>query len=355
VAVVGAGIVGASVAYHLARRGVPVTLLDQAPSPGAGVTGSSFAWIGGTGGDWPGGAEDLRAAVLSDYRRLEGEVPGLAVRWTGSLAWGRAADQPDDRARPPLPPGRQWVGRGEIAALEPHLRTLPARAVSTPTDGGVDPVRMTEALVDAARALGARVVLGGGAVSLTVGGGRLEGVVSPAGFVPASTVVLAAGTGTAALCAPLGIEVAVAASPAVLMHVEAPRGLVRTIIATPEYEVREGRDGHLLVTAPHDGDTSGPALERLAQRTLVRLRSSFGAPGPLRLLGCGVGWRPMPAGGPLVGYVTRDRSVYVAVMHSAVTLAPTVGRLVAGEIASGVQAVELRRCRPRGSAPPGSG
>jgi glycine/D-amino acid oxidase-like deaminating enzyme len=45
--------------------------------------------------------------------------------------------------------------------------------------------------------------------------------------------------------------------------------------------------------------------------------------------------------------VTPDTSVYVAVMHSAVTLAPTVGRLVATELVSGEPAAELRRCRPQ--------
>ena len=45
VVVVGAGIVGSSVAYHLAREGVSVTLIDRAPSPAAGVTRDSFAWI----------------------------------------------------------------------------------------------------------------------------------------------------------------------------------------------------------------------------------------------------------------------------------------------------------------------
>ncbi|MBA2950567.1 FAD-dependent oxidoreductase [Streptomyces himalayensis] len=48
VVVVGAGIVGASVAYHLARRGVSVTLIDGGASPATGVTGDSFAWIGGS-------------------------------------------------------------------------------------------------------------------------------------------------------------------------------------------------------------------------------------------------------------------------------------------------------------------
>ena len=345
VAIVGAGIVGASVAYHLARRGVSVTLVDRAPSPAAGVTGDSFGWIGDSGGAWPGGAEDLRASVLSDYRRLEAEVPGVAVRWTGSLTWDDAPVRLGDGAR--LARGQYWIGRGDVATLEPNLRDPPERAVYTPTDGGVDPVGTAEALVQAARTLGARVVLGAGAAALRIVGGRVEGVASPAGFYPASTVVLAVGADVGMLCEPLGVTLPVAASPAFRVHAAAPPGLIRTILASPAFEVRESRDGYLLMTAPHDEGASGAALTRLAQQTLERVQASFGGPGPLRLLGHRVGRRPMPAGGPVVGYVTPDTSVYVAVMHAALTLAPTVGRLVADELVRGESVAELRRCRPQ--------
>ena len=345
VVIVGAGIVGASVAYHLARRGVPVTLLERASAPATGVTGASFGWIGEAGGEWPGGAEDLRGLVLADYRRLEAEVPGVAVRWTGSLAWGDAAVRPGDGAS--LARGQHWLGRGEVAALEPHLRELPERAVYTPTDGGVDPARATGALVDAARALGARVVLGARVTALTLVGDRVVGVVTSAGFHPASTVVLAAGTATGALCAPLGVALPVAASPAFLLRTGSPPGLVRTILAGPEIEVRESRGGHLLLVAPHDAGASGVVLEQRAQHTLARVRSMFSDAEPLRLHGHAVGQRPLPEGGPIVGYATPDRSVYVAVMHSALTLAPTVGRLVADELIRGEPVAELRRCRPQ--------
>ncbi len=344
VAIVGAGIVGASVAYHLARRGVSVTLIDRAPSPAAGVTGASFAWIGDSGGEWPGGAEDLRGSVLSDYRRLEAEVPGVAVRWTGSVTWSDASVRLREGA--PLARGQYWIGRVDVAALEPNLRDLPERAVYTPTDGGVDPARTTEALVHAARMLGARVVLGSGVASLKTAGGRVEGVMSAAEFYPASTVVLAAGADIGILCEPLGVTLPVAASPAFCIRAAAPPGLVRTILASPAFEVRESRDGHLVMTASHDEKASGAALERLAQQTLERVQASFRSSGPLRLLGHRVGRRPMPTGGPVVGYVTPDESVYVAVMHSALTLAPTVGRLVADELVGGQAVAELRRCRP---------
>ncbi|MFF1692244.1 FAD-dependent oxidoreductase [Streptomyces sp. NPDC058257] len=129
VVVVGAGIVGSSVAYHLARRGIPVTLLEQGPAPAAGVTGDSFAWIRGAGGHWPGGAQDLREHVRADYQRLENELPHVTVRRTGSLSW---ADTPTQYSRPG--PGQFRIGRRDIQALEPHLRHPPDHAIHTPSD-----------------------------------------------------------------------------------------------------------------------------------------------------------------------------------------------------------------------------
>ncbi|MDN0200138.1 FAD-dependent oxidoreductase [Streptomyces sp. S.PNR 29] len=336
VVVVGAGIVGSSVAYHLARRGVSVTLLDRGPGPATGVTGGSFAWIGDRGGDWPGGARDLRGSVRADYRRLESEVPGVAVRRCGSLDLAADAEPGEGRFR---------VGRDEIRALEPELRSPPEWAVHTPSDAGVDAVAVTAALVRAARALGARVVFGADVTSLEAEGGRVRGVASSVGFHAGSTVVLAAGTEVVRLAEPLGIRLPVRTSPACLIRLAAPPGLVRTIVAAPDFEVREVSDGQLLMTVSLTGDTTSP---------LRLLRASFRRADSCRVLERRVGGRPVPADGPLIGPVTPDGSVYAAVTHSAVTLAPTVGRLVASELATGAPAAELRRCRPRGLSP-GSG
>ncbi len=347
VVVVGAGIVGASAAYHLAREGAAVTLVDRGSAPAGGVTGASFAWIGGHSGHWPGGAEDLRGSVLADHRRLAAEVPGVEVRWTGSLAWTDTSVRLGD--------GQYQVGRREIAELEPRLRTPPERAVYTPTDGGVDPCRMTEALVDAARGLGARVVYGSEVTALSTAGGRVTGVVASTGHHPGSTVLLANGADVNALCEPHGVRLPTTASPALSLRLATPPGMVKTILATPEFEAREMRDGHVVMTAPYRDGLAEAELRAHALRTVVRLREAFGDAEPVRLLGHRVGWRPMPSAGPIVGRLTLDGhvdgSVHVAVMHSAVTLAPTVGRLVARELVTGELAPELGRCRPRGHAP----
>src|SRR5262249_62373346 len=66
--VIGAGSVGANVAYRLAERGARVTVLEAA-TPGSGTSGTSFAWTNSfhkTPRDYP----DLNAAGLGEPRAL---------------------------------------------------------------------------------------------------------------------------------------------------------------------------------------------------------------------------------------------------------------------------------------------
>ncbi|WP_433384817.1 NAD(P)/FAD-dependent oxidoreductase [Actinoplanes sp. CA-142083] len=264
----------------------------------------------------------MRPLVVPSWETLAATVPGVSVRWSGSLRW-------------PAP----GVSSSEIARLEPHLRTVPPSARFELSDGGVDPVAATRALLVAARALGARIV--SGATVTAVRDGEVE---STAGRHPASTVVVAAGVGTAELC-PM---VTAPASPAFLMRMRAQSGLVRTVVATKAFEVREAAPGHLLATAPLGADRSWTGLRSLAGQTLESLRDAFG-PG-LRLTGWSIGDRPMPPDGPVIGYVSEG--VYVAVMHSGICLAPAAGRLIAQEIVTGREAPELSGSHPRGDVPP---
>ena len=84
--IVGAGIVGASIAYHLARRGAPVTVIDSNEVAG-GATAQSFAWIN----SWSSANEAyarLRHNALQDYHRLQQDLDGaLPLSWSGALIW----------------------------------------------------------------------------------------------------------------------------------------------------------------------------------------------------------------------------------------------------------------------------
>jgi glycine/D-amino acid oxidase-like deaminating enzyme len=292
VIVVGAGIVGACVTYELARAGAEVTLVEREPTPGAGATAASFAWIGdGPDGHWPGRAADLRPHILADHHRLAAEVPAIPYRWCGSLSW-------------PAEPGADTIDAGQIARLEPHLRDVPEHAVHSPADGAVDATGMAVALVEAAERLGARVLMGTTATATAA-----RSVTTDRGRLDADAVVLTTG---AALT-----EV----SPAVLVRASAPPGLVRSIVSAPGFEVREGRPGELLFAAVAGSDP---------ETVVARFRAAFSGAEGVRLLSSAVGSRPMPPQGPVIGYA--GNGTFHAVMHSAVCLAPTAARVVAEEI-----------------------
>ena len=332
--VVGAGVVGASIAYHAARLGAGVTLVDRG-LPGSGVTGDSFAWIGASGVP-PGPVAALRRSATAEYRRLEGELPGVRVRWTGSLSW------PHQRVLE----GQLEVDAAAVARLEPHLREPPRSAVHVPGDGAVDPVAVTEALVAGARSHGAQVLVGTTVTGLHGGVGRCRGVHTSGGPVEADAVVLAAGTDTLGLCGPAA-TLPVAASPAVLVRFAAPAALVRTLLATPDLEVRQAADGTLLVALAHSGEVTQEDLRATGHRALTGLRALLHGAEDVRLEGARIGWRPVPVDGePVLGPVSSASGAYLAVLHSGVSLAAAVGRLVAQEVVLGETAAELEGCRP---------
>ena len=109
-----------------------MTLVD-AGRPGAGVTADSFAWIGASRVR-SGPAAGVRATATEEYRRLEAELPGLPVTWSGSLSWGAQDGAPE------AGPGQEIVDAATVATLEPTLRQPPEWAVWAPGDGAVDPV-----------------------------------------------------------------------------------------------------------------------------------------------------------------------------------------------------------------------
>ena len=315
-------------------------LVDRS-RPASGVTGDSFAWIGGPA-QQSDDSTPLRQAALDDWATLERDVPGIKVCRTGSLSWGRQAISDLDN------PGsdEQFVNADEIAQIR-----LPQRAVLRPTAGAIAPVTVTEALVDDARRHGAEVRLTETVRGLRVQNHAVVRVDTSMGTIDAGAVVLAAGIDVATLCAPLDIDLPVAASPAVLMRFNAPPGVVRTVVSSPEGDVRQTPEGLLLAAEGYAGETNEDDLRHSAHATLQRLEQTFSFPQDIQLVDVRIGMRPMPADGlPIIGPLPSQAGAYIAVMHSAVTLAPSAGRLGAAEVLDGRTFRELQHLRPDRSA-----
>lgn len=336
IVVIGAGIVGASLAYHLSRKGAHVRLIE-AGEIASGVTGRSFAWINTT----YAGADPiapLRGAAIEAYHRLETELPDLQIQWTGALSYSESAGHPA---------AATLLSATEVLAREPHLKNPPPCALYRAEEGALDAVQATHTLIAGAQALGAQLLTQTRVTGFQTCNADVTGVNTTAGTFDAELVVLAAGTGTRQLTQMLNASLPIDASPAIFIRYTAQPGLVKGIISSPEMEVRQSADGALVAAEDYLGEASGNSPTDIAWHTAEAIRHELHGVASIEPQTVAVGFRPMPVDGiPIVGFLPGIGGVYVCAMHPGVTLAAIVGRLASEELLDRQSSAALAPCRP---------
>lgn len=347
VLVVGAGIIGASIAYHLARRGTRVTVLD-AGEPGGVATRRSWAWINASWGN-PEAYFRLRIRSMAEWRRLEREVPDLRVAWTGGLLW----DLPPDELEAYAKEHAAWgygihrIDRAEAARIEPQLAAPPDLALHVAEEGAVEPLAAAQALLAAAQALGVKVVTNRLVGQLAQRNGRVVGVETASGMIEADEIVVAAGAGTAKLAASTGCSLPLDAPPGLLIASRPHPKLLNGLVMSPGLHVRQTAEGRLLAGADFGGSDPGEDAEAVSLELFEVMRGMFKDGAALEYAHHMVGYRPMPADGfPIIGRPPAIDGLYLAVLHSGITLAPAVGLFAAEEITTGTRSDLLKPYGP---------
>lgn len=344
IVVVGGGIMGASIAYHLVKRGAEVVLLEKR-APAAVATANSFAWIN-AGSKRPRGYYELNHLGMAGWRRLQGELgpSKLVVQWGGTVQWQADAAKAE-AFRKGIAAQQAWgydariIDEPEMRRLVPALEPGPVSAASfCAEEGTVDPVGATKLLLDAAAAHGATIRHPAEVTAFDVDGSVVRGVRVGGDTLPIDAVVLAAGVEMPGLGRMLGFDVPMEESPGLLAHTTPRARLLDRILVAPGATLKQLPSGEIVTGVDFGGSPSrdtSPTMGRTlldgASRFVPTLKSAA-------LDRVTLGFRVLPADGhPIIGRVATRPNVYLAAMHSGITLSPAVGQLAAIELLDQVE------------------
>ena len=368
VAVVGAGIVGSAITYHLAKRGLDVTLLDRNAIASASSHGT-FAWINASWAKQPESYHTLNQMGVDAWHRLQ-QALNLPIKWGGSLEWFGATERQDRLSRD-VQEQQAWgepakmLTQLEASALEPRVAFGGAgRVALSPRDGALDSVLISQLLVNAAKSHGARVIEHCEVLRIdeTVEDQRQKILGTSCGDIAVDRFVLATGADPSAIQTFAGFDLPQRSTPGVIVITQPMPPVLSHIVVAPGIHIHQRLDGR-LVLGEQDGAPENAAHKlRLTARPTRFPNAATASQHAQRLITLAkeyltglpevnaeeviIGWRPLPLDGhPVIGPSPADPNAYVAVMHSGVSLAAIVGELVAEELLTGQRAPVLEPFR----------
>jgi sarcosine oxidase subunit beta len=364
--VIGTGVIGSSIAYHLAARGAQVVLLG----PPIDAPAASWASAGGVRRQNRDKREWLLAAAASH------RWPSLADELgsdCGFEAHGHlhVAESPDGlRVLAARVAAEQGAGleavlldSQEARSAAPLLAPTVLGASYTPGDGQADPRQTTAAFQQAFSRLGGKW-LHAAADELCLKSGRVSATATSAGVLSAGMTVVAAGSWTNHLLSTVGTEIPTTPIALQMLRTD-PAGLIRGPTITSEERLlsfKQLRDGRFFIGGGWQGVVSPdlkaceplPSSIEASWRTASTLVPALGE----RVIAeafCGIESISNDQV-PVIGALPYPDSLYVASAFSGhgFQLSPAVGEAVARELLGGLspELDDLRPVRPQRGANP---
>lgn len=359
IVVIGAGIIGSSVAYETAKAGAEVTVLDAGKIAG-GASATSFAWTNATG-KRPHSYAALNIAGMRahlDLAREFGKSPWF--HQTGSLEWYAkeedwAAQNENAVQMAEWGYGVEWISNDRVAELEPEIDLSAidcSPVVYYPEEGWVHPVLYAAWLLRAAKERWNAVVRPFSRVTAVNTSSDVKVVrVEDGTTFEADVVINCTGSWAnsdldgvpsvpmASNIGVLGFTLPIASTLQRQFHMDdldvRPDGAGRLMIhkisvddIVPELRSLDpnGAEANLLLDAVRKVLPIVQADDIESIRTIIR-------PIPSDRLTCS-GWVPGAAG------------YYAAITHSGVTIAPYLGKAIADEVVRGRVHESLADFRP---------
>ena len=349
IVIVGAGVVGAVIAYHLSRRnGITVTVLER-DLPGAGASGHSFAWANAFGKE-PRDYHTLNRRSLDMWYRLAHQLDAdIGIHSGGEMRWENDP-QRATQLRQRIQQIQRWgypcrlITRDEMLTLEPHLHpgTVAAGSFSE-ADIHNETDRFIDVCLRRACEAGTVVHSHTSVTGFVMRGGKVAAVETADAEFPCDGVVLASGVQTTELAAFAHTHIPQQRSPGIVIKTTPCAKVLHNVAivhAPPTDEnhqhlhLRQLADGSLRIGQGTQEGINRDDSQQHADALLARAKAYLPAIGDAEAIPTPVGYRPMPLDGfPVLGFTEAVQNLYIALMHSGVTLAPLVGEMATLEIA----------------------
>ena len=215
IVVIGGGVMGASAAYHLAKRGAQVTLLEKAPSFGEASTGKC---AGGIRHQFSTEV-NIRLSIESFKMmarfpdELEQEIGFNQIGYLFLLEQEESLTQfkKNVALQNSLGVESLILTPGELAARLPYLNLEGIIGGAFYSgDGLADPHSMVQGYIKGAKRLGASLFTDTPVTDINVVDGKIKAVVTPQGKINTNTVIVAAGAWSGQIGEMLGVDIPVA-------------------------------------------------------------------------------------------------------------------------------------------------
>nr|WSY48790.1 FAD-binding oxidoreductase [Streptomyces sp. NBC_00886] len=359
VLIVGAGVIGCSLAYELTLRGAGVTIIDAAEAL-SGTSSATFAWVNSNDKE-PADYELLNVLGLRAHERARNARSLGSADWfhqTGNL---QLAAVEEDLALLEKKVARltsigyeaEMLTRAQVEVLEPSLNATGVKGGALyPKEGWIDTTSMCSRLLNQAREAGAEFVPYQYVTKLHPNG--VITATAPDGSIrqyDADVTVLAAGNGNRDMLATIGVEFPTRLADGSGAGNDPTVGLIGTtgpitsgirhVIHAPGISIRPARNGGVTFSDSSTGaqwqlnDTriwTVPAtlLER-AQALYPSLRNATTQTVTL-------GTRVLPNDGVTIAdWIAEKRTFYAIATHSGVTLAAHLATAVADDVVHGTR------------------
>ncbi len=329
--IIGAGVIGAAIAYYLSKRGVEVTVLEKSHIA-AEASGSSFGWLNANFPESPDYFK-LRQASLKEYTHLLSELPdNVETQFNGCLFWELQGEELRNHytALESLGYSVELIDADQFKQLEPHMSNLPPLAMKAEKEGAVDAEKLVKALLNQSQA---NVIEQIQAIDFILKDDQIIGVETNQDRYFADTTVITAGISTGQLLTKLNLNLPMNNRKGFIIKTKPLEKFINRVLFGNDIHFKQETDGSVVI-GDWLHDIEGEVdLEAIARRTMSRFTSYFPEQKNIEIDKITAAYRPMPEDGySVIGQPESKPGLYIVSTHSGVTLAPIIGKLATEEV-----------------------